>query len=68
MFDKCSKEKLKPFHLLHEDPVRNKIDEAAAEVSGINLERIAETRRLISREPTIMPASSYTASLSNLAI
>lgn len=68
IFDKCSKEKLKPFHLLHEDSVRSKIDEAAAEVSGINLERIAETRKLISMEPTIMPASSYTASLSNLAI
>ena len=52
-FDRLSGEVLLPFPKMHEDATRQRIDDAVAEVLGVDPEWVAAIRRELAREPSV---------------
>ena len=53
-FDWLRYDKLSPFPRMHEDWVRQQIDEAVINALGLDSEWIASVRRELAREPSVM--------------
>ena len=52
-FDWLQNETLQPFPHMHEDPVRQQIDDAVCKALDLDGEWIATVRRELSREPSV---------------
>ena len=52
-FDWLQRETLQPFPRMHEDPVRQQIDDAVVEALGLDHEWVATVRRELAREPSV---------------
>lgn len=52
-FDQLSGEVLLPFPQMHEDPVRQRIDDAVTSTLGLDPEWVATVRRELAREPSV---------------
>ena len=52
-FDQLSGEVLLPFPQMHEDPVRQRIDDAVTSTLGLDPEWVAALRRELAREPSV---------------
>ena len=55
-FDWLKDETLQPFPQMHEDPVRQQIDEAVAKALDLDHEWVATVRRELAREPSVTDA------------
>ena len=53
-FDWLRYEKLSPFPRMHEDPVREQIDDAVINALDLDSEWVASVRRELAREPSVM--------------
>ena len=53
-FDWLKHEELLPLPHMHEDPVRQQIDDAVTEALGLDPEWVASVRRELAREPSVM--------------
>ena len=56
-FDWLQTETLQPFPRMHEDPVRQQIDDAVAKALDLEHEWVATVRRELAREPSVTDAS-----------
>ena len=52
-FDWLKDETLQPFPRMHEDPVRQQIDDAVAKAFDLDPEWVATIRRELAREPSV---------------
>ena len=52
-FDWLQTETLQPFPRMHEDPVRQQIDDAVVKALGLDHEWVATLRRELAREPSV---------------
>ena len=59
-FDWLQTETLQPFPRMHEDPVRQQIDDAVGKALGLDLEWVATVRRELAREPSVTRAGAGT--------
>ena len=53
-FDWLQREELLPLPLMHEDRVRQQIDDAVTNALGLDPEWVASVRRELAREPSVM--------------